>query len=72
MTKEELLKTYLEDDIFVEKGYLDEDEVESYEWTDGKGEPIIEVLKTIIKENRKNKGVRTIVRLSNQVLDNRL
>ena len=72
MTKEELLRTYLQDDIFIEKDYLDEGEAEKYEWTDGKGEPIVEVLKTIIKENRKNTGEQTIVRLANQVLDNQL
>lgn len=72
MTKEQLLQTYLEDEVFTENDYLDEDEAGDFNWNDGKGEPIIEVLKTIIKEESNGKGEQTITRLANQVLNNRL
>jgi hypothetical protein len=72
MTKEELLRTYLEDEVFTENKYIKKGEAPKFNWSDGKGEPIIEVLKTIIKEEAKGTGERTIIRLANKVLDNRL
>lgn len=72
MTKEELLRIYLEDDVFTENGYLKAGKAEGFSWTDGRGEPIIEALKTIIKEDRNGKGERTIVRLANKILDSSL
>lgn len=72
MTREELLRTYLEDEVFEENGYLEKGEAENFEWSEGNNEPIIQVLKTIIKEEANGKGNRTITRLANKVLDNKL
>jgi len=72
MTKEELLQTYLKDPVFTEEGYLKEGEAENFDWNDKRRIPIVELLKNIIKNHSDGKGDRTIIRLGNQLLDNRL
>ncbi|MFY0697655.1 MAG: hypothetical protein JXR11_07375 [Balneola sp.] len=72
MTKEELLQTYLKDDIFTENDYLDEGESENFDWNDKRRIPIVELLKIVIKGQSDDKGERTVIRLANQFLDNKL
>ena len=72
MTKEELLRTYLKDPTFQENEYLKEGEAENFDWNDNRRIPIVELLKIIIEGQHKGKGERTIIRLSNQFLDNKL
>lgn len=72
MTKEELLQTYLKDPVFTENDYLNEGEAENFDWNDKKRIPIVELLKIIIKGQSDGKGERTIIRLANQYLDNKL
>lgn len=72
MTKEELLRTYLQDPVFTENDYLEEGEAKNFEWNDKRRILIVELLKGIIKQHSDGKGDRTIIRLANQLLDNRL
>ena len=72
MTKEELLQTYLKDPVFTENDYLDENEAEDFDWNDKRRIPIVELLKIVIKGQSDGKGERTIIRLANQFLDNKL
>jgi hypothetical protein len=72
MTKEDLLKSYLNDPLVLEKGYLDESELKNFSWNDGKGNNLVEALKIIIKETSNNKGEKTIAGLVNRVMDNTL
>lgn len=48
MTKEEILRSFLKDDLFVEKGYLKEDEAETFKWSSVSNNGLIEVLKIVI------------------------
>jgi len=72
MTKEDLLQTYLKDPTFIEEGYLEEGEAENFSWNDKRRIPIVELLKIVIKGQSDGKGERTIIRLANQYLDNKL
>ena len=72
MTKEQLLQTYLEDPIFTENDYIKEEEVKNFDWNDKRRIPIVELLKIVIKGQSDGKGERTIIRLANQFLDNKL
>ena len=47
--KEEMLKTFLADDLFVEQGYLKPGEAEKYKWRDPRKNKLIEVLKLAIE-----------------------
>ncbi|MEQ9307920.1 MAG: hypothetical protein RLN90_00590 [Balneolaceae bacterium] len=72
MTKEDLLRTYLEDPILVQEGYLEEGEAGDFSWNDKRGIPIVELLKIIIQEHSSGKGENTIKGLANRYLDNKL
>jgi hypothetical protein len=47
--KEEMLRTYLADELFVEKGYLRAGEAEKYQWADRRVNPLVDVLKLAIE-----------------------
>lgn len=49
MTKEEILKSYLEDDLFEEKGYLKEGEAQNYKWASYNECYLIQVIKIAIE-----------------------
>lgn len=72
MTREQILKTYLEDEVFTENGYLESGEFESFEWNDKRRRPIIEALKILIKGEIEGEGETTSVRKANQLLSNKL
>lgn len=72
MTREQLLKTYLEDQIFIDNDYLKPNEHNEIEWNNDRKEPIIEVLKILIKGTIESEGETTTVRKANQFLDNEL
>lgn len=72
MTQEQILKTYLEDDVFTENGYLNPGEHEDYEWNDRRRKPIIESLKILIKGEIEGEGETTSVRKANKLLSNQL
>jgi len=72
MTREQLLRTYLEDEIFTENGYLEPGEFDSFEWNDKRRILIIEVLKILIKGEIDKEGKATTVRKANQFISNQL
>lgn len=72
MNREQLLRTYLEDDVFTEKGYLEEGEAQEFDWTDKRQILIIEVLKTIIKGELSGEGEQTTTRKANKLISGRL
>lgn len=47
--KEEMLRTYLADELFIEKGLLRAGEAEKYQWADRRVNPLIDVLKLAIE-----------------------
>jgi hypothetical protein len=69
MTKEELLRTYLEDDLFIEKGYLRAGEAETFKWNQGDHNPLIGALKTAIESEDSNEGINVSIRKINQLLN---
>jgi len=48
MTKEEILKAYLEDDLFLENGYLKEGEALNYKWSSFNESNLIQIIKMAI------------------------
>ena len=54
MTKEDLLRTYLEDDLFIEKKYLKIGEAQKYKWASGQTRNLIQVIKIAIEEELLN------------------
>jgi hypothetical protein len=49
MTRKDILRAYLEDEILVENGHLKEGEFEKIKWTDIKNDKLIEVIKLAIE-----------------------
>jgi hypothetical protein len=48
MTKEDILRAFLEDELFVEKKYLKDGEVTKFKWSQSNGSSLIEVIKIAI------------------------
>jgi len=67
--KEEMLKTFLADDLFVEKGYLKPGEAGKFKWTDPRKVKLIEVLKLAIEGEYAGEGERITERRINQSLN---
>lgn len=72
MTREQLLRIYLEDEIFTENEYLKPGEFKDFEWKDDQKILIIDTLKVLIKGAIEGEGENTTVRRANQFLDNKL
>lgn len=49
MTREQILKAYLEDEKLVDKGYLQEGEGAEAKWSDHRDKKIVEVIKFAIE-----------------------
>lgn len=48
MNKEQILQSFLEDELFIEKGYLKEGEAQKFKWTDPRKNNLIDVLRLAI------------------------
>lgn len=48
MNKEQILQSFLEDELFIEKGYLKEGEAQKFKWTDPRKNNLIDVLRMAI------------------------
>ncbi len=48
MNKEQILQSFLEDELFIEQGYLKEGEAQSFKWTDPRKNNLIDVLRIAI------------------------
>jgi len=69
MTKEELLRTFLADDLLVERGHLKPDEGATIKWTDKRNSKLIEVLKMAVEGELSDDGPRITERKINQLLN---
>jgi hypothetical protein len=56
MTKEDILKAYLEDDLFMEKNYLKEGEAQKYKWASHTENNLIQIIKTAIEGELSNES----------------
>jgi hypothetical protein len=66
--KEEMLRSYLMDDVFIEKGYLKPGEAESFKWTDRRKNKLIDALKLAIEGVTSGEGERVTERKINLIL----
>jgi len=69
MSKEELLKEFLMDDLVEERGYMTKEEVAQLKFIDHSESKLIELIKLVILSNSEEKSVNEIVRLINKNLN---
>lgn len=69
MNKEEFLKTFLEDDLFVAKGYLAEGEASKFKWMDKVDSKLISTLKIAISGESNQESRTVIERKVNQLFN---
>lgn len=69
MTKEEILRTFLADEIFIEKKYLKEDQAENYKWATPNLNKLIEVLKIAIDDELSNESSNITEKKINKYLN---
>ena len=69
MSKEDLLKEFLMDDLVEEKGYMTKEEVIKLKFIDHSNSKLITVLKTAILGKNDGDSVETMVRKLNQILN---
>jgi len=72
MTKEELLKTYLQDDLFIENNYLREDEPQKYKWASIPENNLIQVIKTAIEGELINESNNITEKKINTILNKQI
>lgn len=72
MTKEELLKTYLQDDLFIENNYLREDEPQKYKWASQPENNLIQVIKTAIEGELSNESNNITEKKINTILNKQI
>ena len=56
MTREEILKAYLRDELFVEKGYLKKEQIDSIRYSEKNPNKLIEVIKIAIEGTLKGES----------------
>lgn len=69
MTKEEILKAYLSDDLFVRKKYLKQKEVDLLKWSDRDPNKLVTVIKLAIEGENSGEGSGVTIRKINQLLN---
>lgn len=69
MSKEELLKEFLMDDLVEERGYMTKEEVAKLKFIDRTESKFIELIKLAILSNSEGKSVNDIVRVINRSLN---
>lgn len=69
MTKEQILRSFLEDELFIEKGYLKPDEAKDYKWADPRRNGLIEVLRISIDGVMGGESENVTVKKVNQLLN---
>lgn len=48
MNKEQILQSFLEDELFIEQGYLKDGEAQNFKWSDPRKNNLIETLRLAI------------------------
>ena len=69
MNKEEILRTFLEDESINEKGYLNEGESIKFRWTDRPNDKLISVIREAINGESSNESNSVIERKINQIFN---
>lgn len=69
MTKEQILKAYLEDELLVEKGYLNEGIGAESKWSDHRNNKMVDVIKFAIEGVINGDSQTMMTRKINQFLD---
>jgi len=69
MTKEELLREFLMDDLVEQKGYMTKDEVAKLKFVDHSESKLITTLKVAILDKEKGDSVDTVARKLNKFLN---
>lgn len=67
--KEEMLRSYLADELFTEKGYLKSGEAETFKWTDMRSHKLIDVIRLAIEGDSNDESERISERRINQLLN---
>ncbi len=69
MLKEDILRAYLEDDLFLEKNYLKEGEAQKYKWASHSESSLIQVIKIAIEGESINESSNVTERKINLLLN---
>ena len=69
MTREQILRAYLDDDLLVEKGYLKESEGVGARWSDLRNNKMVDVVKFAIEGVINGDSQSIMTRKINQFLD---
>jgi len=69
MTKEELLKVYLSDNIVKEKNYLKNIDADKIKWSDKDSSPLVTVIKLAIEGEVSQESNGVTIRKINQLLN---
>lgn len=69
MTKEELLKVYLSDNIVKEKNYLKNEDVNKIKWSDKDSSPLVTIIKLAIEGELSQESNGVTIRKINQLLN---
>ena len=70
MTKEDILRAYLEDDLFIEKHYLNKGEAQNFKWASDTNSNLIKVIKTAIEGEIMGESTNITERKINIFLNN--
>lgn len=69
MLKEDILRAYLEDELFIEKNYLKEGEAQKYKWSSHSESNLIQVIKIAIEGESINESANVTERKINLLLN---
>lgn len=69
MTKEEILKSFLSDDLMVEKKHLKKGETENIKWSDKDKSKLVTVIKLVIEGVTSKESNSITIRKINQLLN---
>lgn len=69
MTKENILRAYLEDELFITNNYLKEGEAQTFKWTTYSESNLIQVIKMAIDGELANESQNVIERKINTFLN---
>lgn len=69
MTKEDILKSFLSDDLFIREGYLNKGEADKFRWATSSNNNLIEVLKISIEGEVANESENIIEKKINSFLN---
>lgn len=69
MTKEDILRAFLEDELFIEKKYLKDGEAKKFRWSQLHGSNLIEVIKVAIEGELQKESANVTEKKINTLLN---